>query len=119
MATNSTFKKYKAKLYFGCNYEDEDFLKDLLIKFKSVNGSLKSFNSYTYNGFVYFNLYLTNVINTEKDFKNICNNFNNLFQNNYQFKYKNDYNTIVFSTNYKNKGEHKKPTEKYQFIDDN
>lgn len=116
MATKSTqVKKYKAKLYFGCNDEEDDFIKDLLIKFKSVNGSLKSFNSYTYNGLVYFNLYLNDAINTEQEFKNITKTFNKLFQNDYQFKYKNEYNTLLFST--KN-NEYKKPTEKYLFVDD-
>jgi len=119
MATKSTFKKYKAKLYFGCNEDEKHFLTELLIEFKSISGNLKSFNNYTYNNVLYFNLYLTNTINTEREFELITDKFNNLFKKVFHYKYKNEYNTPLFSTKNNNKKEYKKPIEKFQFIDDN
>jgi len=119
MATKSTFKKYKAKLYFGCNENEKHFLTEQLIEFKSVSGLLKSFNTYNYNGTIYLNLYLTNVINTEREFENITEEFNKTFNKVFHYKYKNEYNTPLFSTKNNNKKEYKKSIEKFQFIDDN
>jgi len=122
--TSTTTKKYKAKLYFGCSNDEENLLKNLLINFKSVSGCLKSFNTYTYNGVVYFNLYLSNPINTQRDFDDITYKLDKLFDKVYQYKYKNEYNIPVFSTKINDKKqyvkkEYKKPTEKYLFVDDN
>ena len=122
--TSTTTKKYKAKLYFGCSNDEENLLKNLLINFKSVSGCLKSFNTYNYNGVVYFNLYLSNPINTQRDFDDITYKLDKLFDKVYHYKYKNENNTPVFSTKINDKKqyvkkEYKKPTEKYLFVDDN
>jgi len=120
----ATTKKYKAKMYFGCDGKEENLLKHLLINFKSVSGCLKSFNTYTYNGLVYFNLYLSNPINTQRDFDDITYKLDKLFDRVFDYKYKNENNIPLFSTKINDKKQYvkkdyKKPTEKYLFIDDN
>jgi len=111
-------------MYFGCDGKEENLLKHLLINFKSESGCLKSFNTYTYNGLVYFNLYLSNAINTQRNFDDITYKLDKLFERVYQYKYKNEYNIPVFSTKINDKKQYvkkdyKKPTEKYLFVDDN